>query len=142
VRNVRPEDLELLGLDEGAAFQTAAANLSMAWEAGQIDLGSATLLDDIEIGCAKGSWMAPAAGLILGNFHAALAEQFGANEFVDIAVNQECLFAFPADEKTLASQSLRIALDDEFDGHRKPISRQWLLLNGEWPQQYPGEQLF
>lgn len=142
VRNVRPQDLEALGVDEDAAFQAAAYNLAKAWEAEQFSLGSATLLDGIQIGCARGNWMAPAAGLVLGNFHAALSQQFGGSEFVAVAVNQECLFAFPADERTLASKSLRIAIDDEFNGHRKPISRQWLLLNGQWPEQYPGMQLF
>lgn len=142
VRNVRPEDLSELKLDEGEAFQVAAHNLAKAWHAGEIDLGSATLLDGTQVGCARGSWMAPAAALILGDFHAALSAQFGTTDFVAVAVNQECLFAFPADKTTLASESLRIALDDEFNGHRKPISRQWLHLTGEWPRQYNGEQLF
>lgn len=142
VRNVRPEDLALLELDEGEAFQVAAGNLAQAWHDGEINLGEATLLDGTVVGCARGSWMAPAAALILGDFHAALAGRFGTSDFIAVAVNQECLFAFPADEETLASKSLRIALDDEFNGHRKPVSRQWLWLNGEWPQQYEGEQLF
>jgi hypothetical protein len=142
VRNVRPEDLVALQLDEGEAFQVAAHNLAQAWQAGEINLGSATLLDGTEVGCARGSWMAPAAALILGDFHAALSAQFGTTDLVAVAVNQECLFAFPTDEATLASKSLRIALDDEFNGHRKPISRQWLHLTGQWPQQYEGEQLF
>lgn len=142
VRNVRPDDLYSLDMDEGKAFETAAMNLMKAWEAEEFSIGSATLLDGIQIGCARGNWMAPAAGLVLGSFHAALSQQFGRNEFVAVAVNQECLFAFPADEATLASESLRIAIDDEFRGHRKPISRQWLLLDGQWPSQYPGKQLF
>jgi hypothetical protein len=142
VRNVRPQDLETLQLDEGQAFERAAFNLTKAWEAEDFSLGSATLLDGVQIGCARGNWMAPAGGLILGNFHAALSQQFGGTEFVAVAVNQECLFAFPADERTLASKSLRLAIDDEFRGHRKPISRQWLLLDGQWPRQYPGDQLF
>lgn len=142
VRNVRPQDLEALELDEGEAFEAAALNITRAWEREEFNIGSATLLDGIQIGCARGNWMAPAAGLILCNFHAALSQQFGCNEFVAVAVNQECLFAFPAEERTLASQSLRLAINDEFTGHRKPISRQWLLLDGQWPRQYPGEQLF
>ena len=117
-------------------------NLMKAWEAEEFSIGSATLLDGIQIGCARGNWMAPAAGLLLGNFHVALSQQFDRKEFIAVAVNQECLFAFPADEATLASESLRIAIDDEFRGHRKPISRQWLLLDGQWPSQYPGKQLF
>lgn len=142
VRNVRPEDLSELNLDEAEAFQVAAQNLAEAWHGGQVDLGCATLLDGTQVGCARGSWMAPAAGLILGDFHAALAEQFGTSAFVAVAVNQECLFAFPTDDITLTSTSLRTALDDAFNGHRKPISRQWLHLDGEWPRQYSGEQLF
>ena len=142
VRNVRPQDLVTLGLDEGAAFDAAGYNLTKAWHAEQFSLGSATLLDGVEIGCARGNWMAPAAGLMVGNFYATLSQRLGVSEFIAVAVNQECLFAFPADEQTLASKSLRIAMDDEFKGHRKPISRQWLLLNGQWPKQYPGRQLF
>ncbi len=142
VRNVRPQDLEELGLDEGAAFDRAATNLAAAWQAEQFSIGWGTLLDGVEIGGTRGNWMAPAAGLVLGNLHAALQERFGVTEFVAVAVNQECLYAFPADEKTLASQSLRTLINDGFTGHRKPISRQWLLLDGQWPRQYPGEQLF
>ena len=142
VRNVRPEDLAALQLDPSEAFQVAAHNLTKSWHAGEINLGVATLLDGVQVGCARGSWMAPAAALILGDFHAALSAQFGTSEFIAVAVNQECLFAFPADDGTLASASLRIALDDEYNGHRKPVSRQWLRLNGEWPTQYDGEQLF
>lgn len=142
VRNVRPHDLPDLGVDESGAFDAAARNLAHAWESEEFSLGSATLLDGIQIGCARGNWMAPAAGLMLGNFHAALSQRFGVAEFVAVAVNQECLFAFPPDEQTLASKSLRTAIGDEFTGHRKPVSRQWLLLNGQWPVQYPGAQLF
>jgi hypothetical protein len=139
VRNVRPEDLLEMRLDEGEAFQIAAHNLAKAWHAGKIDIGIATLLDGTKIGCARRSWMAPAAAMILGDFHSTLAEQFGGTDFVAVAVNQECLFAFSIDETILRSESLRLAIDDEFNGHRKPISRQ---LNGEWPQQYSGQQLF
>jgi hypothetical protein len=142
VRNVRPQDLESLQLDEAAAFDAAALNLARAWEREEFSLGSATLLDGIQIGCARGNWMAPAGGLLLGNFHAALSQQFGCTSFVAVAVNQECLFAFPTDERTLASDSLRLAIDDEFKGHRKSVSRQWLLIDGQWPQKYPGKQIF
>ncbi|OWT71479.1 hypothetical protein CEY04_23990 [Achromobacter sp. HZ28] len=57
--------------------------------------------------------------------------------FAAIAVNQDCLFAFPTDERTLASKSLRIAIDDEFRGHRKPVSQTWLRLGGGWPVEHP-----
>jgi hypothetical protein len=122
VRNVRPEDLEAL---------------ARAWQEKQFEFGAATLIDGTVIGCSRGNWMAPAGGLLLGNFHEGLAAQFGQTELAAIAVNQECLFAFPTDPKTLQSESLRIAINDEFTGHRKPISRTWLLLNGQWPKDHP-----
>lgn len=142
VRNARPADIEALELDTEQVFSVAATNLLKAWDREEFNIGCATLIDGTQIGCARGNWMAPAAGLILGNFHAALSEQFGCTEFAAVAVNQECLFAFPTDERTLSSKSLRIAIDDEFRGHRKPISRQWLLLDGQWPRQFLGRQLF
>lgn len=142
VRNVRPEDLEEMNLDQGQAFELAAENLGRALQAGEFEFGGATLLDGTEIGCARGNWMAPAGALILGNFHQALSQQFSCNEFAAVAVNQECLFAFPADSKTLSSESLRLAINDEFTGHRKPISRSWLLIDGQWPRAWPGEQAF
>ncbi|RRR99900.1 hypothetical protein EIP75_23620 [Aquabacterium soli] len=137
VRNVRPEDLGALGLDEGSAFEQAAQNLARAWQEQQFEFGAATLIDGTVIGCSRGNWMAPAGGLLLGNFHESLAAQFGQTELAAIAVNQDCLFAFPTDPKTLQSESLRIAINDEFSGHRKPISKTWLLLNGQWPQDHP-----
>lgn len=142
VRNARAEDLLSLGINEGQAFDAAASNLGHAWERQEFSLGIATLLDGVEIGGVRGSWMAPAGGLILGNFYLELKNHFGRNEFVAVAVNQEFLLAFPADKHTLASASLKLAINDEFTGHRKPISRQWLLLDGQWPRQFPGEQLF
>jgi|APAra7269096613_1048513.scaffolds.fasta_scaffold00106_116 hypothetical protein len=142
VRNVRPEDLAEMNLDEGQAFELAAENLGKAFQAGEFEFGGATLRDGTEIGCARGSWMAPAGALILGSFHEGLSQQFSRNEFAAVAVNQGCLFAFPADSKTLASESLRLAIDDEFTGHRKPISRSWLLIDGQWPRAWPGEQAF
>jgi hypothetical protein len=42
----------------------------------------------------------------------------------------------PTDATTLASWSLRQAIEDEFLNHHKPISRSWLLLNGEWPSAF------
>lgn len=74
VKNARPEDLEAIGLDEENAFNTAAFNLAKAWEREEFSIGSATLLDGIQIGSARGSWLAPAAGLLLGGFHAALSQ--------------------------------------------------------------------
>ena len=142
VRNVRPADLEAAGLNPDAAFELAAHNLGRAWHDGQVQMGVATLQDGVEVGAVRGSWMAPAAALILGNFHAEMAAHFGVQALVAVAVNQQSLFAFPADERTLASASLRIALDDESRGFPKPVSRQWLVLDGGWPHAYDGEQLF
>jgi len=142
VRNIRPEDLAEMSLDEGQSFELAAGNLANAFQEGQFEFGGATLIDGTQIGCARGGWMAPAGALILGNFYEALSQQFSCKEFAAVAVNQECLFAFPTDAKTLASNSLRLAIDDEFKGHRKPISRSWLLLDGQWPREFPGKQAF
>lgn len=137
VRNVRPEELESIGCSAEDAFTIAAENLGAAWRAGQFNFGIATLLDGVEIGGARGNWMAPAGALILGNFYNTLVEHFGTTEFAAVALNQETLFAFPTDPATLASASLRQALEDEFRNHHKPISRSWLLLNGDWPSRYP-----
>lgn len=137
VRNLRPQELDELGETADSIFDIAARNLARSFEKGDFELGSATLVDGVQIGCARGNWMAPAGGLILGTLYQAMKEQFGADEFAAVAVNQECLFAFPTDERTLASTSLRIAIEDEFRGHRKPVSRAWLKLDGGWPGEHP-----
>lgn len=137
VRNIRPEELASMGLSQDNAFTIAAENLAEAWRAGEFDFGSAELVDGVTIGVARGNWMAPAGALILGNFHQALVSQFGVDTFAAIAVNQECLLAFPTDSRTLASKSLQQAIDDEYNEHPKPISRSWLLLNGQWPSEFP-----
>lgn len=142
VRNVRPEDLDTVRTSPEEAFEIAAGNLGKAWQGGQFEFGIAELLDGIKIGGARGNWMAPAGALILGNFYQMLAEHFRQDQFAAVAVNQECLFAFPTDERTLVSKSLRQAVEDEFLGHRKPISRSWLLLDGNWPSQYPSPASF
>jgi len=141
VRNVRPEDLESIGCSPEDAFVIAAENLGAAWQAGAFEFGIATLLDGVEIGGARGNWMAPAGALILGGFHSMLEKHFGTTEFAAVALNQETLFAFPTDPATLGSASLRQALEDEFQNHHKPISRSWLLLNGEWPSGFPAGDL-
>lgn len=142
VRNVRPEDLDAIQTSPDEAFEIAAGNLGKAWQSGQFDFGIAELLDGVQIGGSRGNWMAPAGALILGNFYQVLAEHFRQDQFAAVAINQECLFAFPTDEKTLSSNSLRQAIEDEFTGHRKPISRSWLLLDGSWPCQHPREAAF
>lgn len=142
VRNVRPEDLQAVRVSPDEAFEVAAANLAKAWQRGQFEFGIAELLDGVKIGGSRGNWMAPAGALILGGFYQALADHFREDEFAAVAVNQHCLFAFPTDERTLGSDSLRQAIEDEFTRHRKPISRSWLLLDGNWPSQYPAETAF
>ena len=142
VQSASPRVLSDLGLDPDEAFDVAAYNLGQAWQRLEFDLGLATLGDGTRIGCARGNWMAPAAGLLFGNFHAELADAFDCAEFAAVAINQSCLFAFPIDPVTLASPSLRLVIDDEFLGHPKPISRQWLLLDGHWPRPYPKRQPF
>ena len=142
VRNVRPEDLDAVRTSPDQAFEIAAGNLGNAWQDGQFEFGIAELLDGVQIGGSRGNWMAPAGALILGNFYQVLADHFRQDQFAAVAVNQECLFAFPTDERTLGSDSLRQAIEDEFMRHRKPISRSWLLLDGNWPSQYPVEATF
>lgn len=142
VHTASPRVLTDLDLDVDDAFDVAAFNLGQAWQRLEFEVGLATLGDGTRIGCARGNWMAPAAGLLFGNFYSELADEFDCSELAAIAVNQNCLFAFPTDPATLSSQSLRVVIDDEFLGHPKPISRQWLLLDGHWPQQYPARQPF
>ncbi|WP_431600087.1 hypothetical protein [Stenotrophomonas sp.] len=138
VRNVRPEDLASIGCSPEDAFTIAAENLDAAWRAGKFEFGIAALQDGVKIGGARGSWMAPAGALVLGNLYQAMVEHFGTTEFAAVALNQETLFAFPTDAATLGSSSLRQAIEDEFLNHHKPISRSWLLLNGEWPSAFVG----
>lgn len=142
VRNVRPEDLDSVRTSPEEAFEIAAANLGKAWQAAEFDFGVAELLDGTKIGGARGNWMAPAGALILGNFFQMLADQFQSDQFAAIALNQEFLIAFPTDNATLASDSLRQTVEDAFTGHRKPISKSWLLLDGNWPSDYPGLAAF
>ena len=142
VRNLRPQELAAAGVTVEEAFGAAADNLGKAFQAGQFEFGVATLVDDIRVGMARGNWMAPAGGLMLGNFHQMLMDTVGGTEFVAVAVNQESLLAFPTDERTLASRSLRIAIDDLVTRHPKPISRAWLKLDGTWPARHPLDGLF
>jgi hypothetical protein len=142
VRNVRPGDLKGIDVAEDEAYDFAARNLAEAWKAEKFSFGMATLRDETRIGTSTGNWMAPAGALAIASFHAGLRERFGRDKFVAVAVNQQTLFAFPNDAKTLSSKSLRLAIDDEFRMSPKPISRSWMLLDGGWPREYPGQQLF
>lgn len=142
VRNVRPEDLDAVRTSREEAFEIAAANLSAAWKAGEFGLGTVELEDGTVIGGARGNWMAPAGALVLGNLHRELVDRFKQDEFAAIAVNQEFLVAFPTDERTLKSSSLRQTVEEAFSNHRKPLSKSWLLMDGNWPSEYPGIAAF
>ena len=142
VHNVQPEDLHAVRTSPEEALEIAGHNLGMAWQAGEFSIGTAELLDDTLVGGVRGSWMAPAGGLVLRNLYDTLVDMFDQDEFVAVAVNQQFLVAFPTDEATLASASLRQMIDDEFTGDVKPISRSWLLLDGDWPRAYPGPAAF
>ena len=136
VRNVRPQDLDAAGLSVERAFELAAANLGRSYQAGAFQFGVATLVDGTSIGMARGNWMAPAGALMIGDFHQMLRQHLAHDDFAAVAANQECLLAFATDERTLASQSLRQAVDDMMQ-HRKPISRSWLRIDGAWPTAHP-----
>lgn len=142
VHNVQPEDLHAVRTSPEEALEIASHNLGRAWQAGEFSIGTAELLDDRLVGGVRGSWMAPAGGLVLRNLYDTLVDTFDHDEFVAVAVNQQFLVAFPTDEATLASASLRQMIDDEFTGDVKPISRSWLLLDGDWPRAYPGPAAF
>jgi hypothetical protein len=141
MRTVRPQDLESVGETRESAFDIAGRNLIAAYDRQAFELGFATLADGVQVGCARGSWLAPAGGLMLGSLYEAMKTHFGGEEFAAIAVNQQYLLAFPADPKTLASAALRKAVEEGFR-HEKPISRAWLVLDGQWPRAYPREQAF
>jgi hypothetical protein len=142
VRNLRPQDLEAVGETAESAFDIAAHNLAGAYQRQEFELGIATLKDGTKIGGARGNWMAPAGGLMIGALYESMKASFHAEEFAAVAPNQQCLFAFAIDEATLSSESLRLAVDDELRSGEKPISRSWLLLNGQWPCAYPYEPSF
>jgi hypothetical protein len=136
VQNVRPNDLEGVHESPESLFEIAAQNLSKSFQQQEFEVGGATLLDGKQIGYSRGNWMAPAGGLMLSVLYEGLQKQFRQDEFAAIAVNQQFLIAFPLDDETLSSQSLRLAVDDEWRA-AKPISQSWLLLDGQWPSEYP-----
>lgn len=136
VQNVRPQDLEEVNETPDSLFEIAVQNLSSSFQQEEFEVGGATLLDGREIGYARGNWMAPAGGLMLSVLYQGLQKQFKQDEFAAIAVNQQFLLAFPLDDGTLNSDSLRRAVDDEWRA-TKPISQSWLLLDGQWPREYP-----
>ena len=142
VRNVRPEDLHAVRTSPEEALEIASHNLGMAYQRDEFSIGMGELVDGTRIAGARGSWMAPAGGLILSILYDAMADAFDQQEFVAVAANQQFVIAFPADEATLASASLRQMIDDEYTGEAKPISRAWLLLDGSWPKAYPGLAAF
>ena len=141
VRNIRPEDLNSAGISVDEAFSIAAENLAKAWQAGAFEFGVAELQDGVAVGMVRGNWMAPAGGLLLGNFHAALVEHFNVQEFAAVPANQETLIAFPPHEISLHSRSLASLVKEAFREHPKPISAAWLLLDGAWPRPFEGTEL-
>jgi hypothetical protein len=141
VRNAGRDELAAFGLDEDAAFMKACENLAWSLKAEEVAVGVIELDDGIEIGVARNSWKAPAAALVIGEIYNHLSTELDAKELVGIAVNQQTFLAFSPDEWTLASPSLRKFVDEEFNA-RKPISRSWLLFDGNWPRAWPGLTAF
>ena len=127
VRNVRPEDLAGVNVSPEEAFGLAAENLAKAYQAQAFEFGVAELIDGLPIGMVKGSWMAPAGGLLLRNFYEVMAQQFQEQAFVAVAVNQQCLIAFPDMPQYRESSSLKKLIEDFSGGVPKPISRKWLV---------------
>jgi hypothetical protein len=134
--NVGSDDLGTLGISQQQCLSIATENLAAALERGDFEFISTQLKDGTSIGVAQGNWMAPAGGLLLVDFFEALKEEFGTNRFAAVALNQECLFAFPTDERTLGSTALLVAMEQQINSHRQPISRSLLLLDGRWPRPF------
>lgn len=135
---VGPEELKSLGLTQQRALSIATDNLADAWQRGDFEFVSTELKDGTRIGMSQGNWMAPAGGLLLLDFFEALQNDFESDRFAAVALNQECLFAFPTDERTLNSTSLLVAMEEQINSHRQPISRSLLLLEGRWPRPFEG----
>ena len=136
LRPVSPADLEAIEASPEQAFALATDNLAAAWQRGDFEFVAETLKDGTRIGMAQGNWMAPAGGLLLLDFFEALKHDFDRERFVAVALNQECLFAFPTDERTLRSTALLVAMEEQINRHRQPISRSLLLLEGGWPRAF------
>jgi len=136
LRPVNPADLEALEVSPEEAFSLATDNLGVAWQRGAFEFVAETLKDGTRIAMSQGNWMAPAGGLLLLDFFEALKNDFATDRFAAVALNQECLFAFPTDERTLRSTSLLVAIEEQINGHRQPISRSLLLLEGSWPRAF------
>jgi hypothetical protein len=88
VQNVRPQDLDSVNETLESAFEIAAQNLARAFQQQAFQMGDATLRDGKQIGFARGNWMAPAGGLMLGALYQRLQQLFRQDEFAAIAVNQ------------------------------------------------------
>lgn len=136
LRPVNPADLEALDISPEQAFSLATDNLGVAWQRGAFEFVAETLKDGTRIAVSQGNWMAPAGGLLLLDFFEALKNDFATDRFAAVALNQECLFAFPTDERTLRSTALLVAIEEQINGHRQPISRSLLLLEGGWPRAF------
>lgn len=142
IRNARPDELEALDLHESEAFELAVENTFKSYWSGEVEWGLKELPDGTRFGMSTGSMRAPATALLGRNFFELLQEHLGAASFIAVVPNQETLIAFPADDATLASRDLRDLVTRLTEGHAKPVSRTWLLMDGNWPQAYPGRSDF
>jgi hypothetical protein len=136
LRPVDPADLDALEISAEAALSIATDNLGEAWQRGAFEFTAETLKDGTRIAMSQGNWMAPAGGLLLLDFFEALQNDFSTDRFAAVALNQECLFAFPIEERALNSTALLVAMEEQINGHRQPISRSLLLLDGSWPRAF------
>jgi hypothetical protein len=134
--SVGPEDLALLGVSQQQCLSIATENLSAAWERGEFEFISTELKDGTRLGVSQGNWMAPAGGLLLVDFFEGLRNEFNADRFAAVALHQECLFAFPTDQRTLGSTALLVEIEQQINSHHQPISRSLLLLDGRWPRAF------
>lgn len=106
-RNAQPDECRTLGLDDSAALDCVAENLTKAFVQQRFEIGHVELDDGTMIGWVQCHWMVPAAGLLFGEFYEMLSAKFKTQELAAIIPNQELLIAFPTDERTLASTALR-----------------------------------
>lgn len=142
IRNASQRELEALGLNEREAFELAVTNTFKSYWSGEVEWGLKQLSDGTQFGMSAGSNRAPATALLGRNFFEYLQDHFGADSFVAVVPNQETLIAFPADDATLASRELRDLVMRLMNHHPKPVSRSWLLMDGNWPRAYPGRSDF
>lgn len=142
IRNASLREVEALGLSETEAFELALDNTFKSWINGEVGLSLIELPDGTQLGISTGSKRAPAIALLGSTFFELLQDHFGTDHFIAVVPNQDTLIAFPADNATLASRDLRGLVMRMTTGHAKPVSRSWLLMDGNWPRAYPGRSDF